>query len=74
MGSGTTAIAAETLGRNWIGIELNPTYAEEAIIRIKRKREQGCNLNSWRDVRASEHADDETDNTEFFKQSRINPT
>jgi len=33
MGSGTTALVAEKLGRNWIGIELNPSYCE-----IARKR------------------------------------
>jgi len=30
MGSGTTAIVAQGLGRNWIGIELNPEYIEMA--------------------------------------------
>lgn len=38
MGSGTTAVVAEALGRNWIGIELNPTYASEAIQRIQGAR------------------------------------
>lgn len=33
MGSGTTAVAAETLGRRWLGIELSPNYTE-----ISRKR------------------------------------
>ena len=28
MGSGTTAYVAQRLGRKWIGIELNPEYAE----------------------------------------------
>ncbi len=27
-GSGTTLLAAQELGRNWVGIELNPTYAD----------------------------------------------
>jgi site-specific DNA-methyltransferase (adenine-specific) len=35
MGSGTSAVAAETLGRRWIGIELSPDYTE-----IARKRVQ----------------------------------
>ena len=46
MGSGTTAVAARELGRDWLGIELNPDYAVEATKRIaeqdaesKRKEE-----------------------------------
>lgn len=35
MGSGTTAIVAKKLGRNYIGIELNPKYIEIAEARIK---------------------------------------
>ena len=35
MGSGTSAVAAELLGRRWIGIELSPDYAE-----VGRKRVQ----------------------------------
>jgi len=27
-GSGTSLIAAQELGRNWAGIELNPTYVD----------------------------------------------
>jgi DNA modification methylase len=34
-GSGTSCVAAEILGRRWIGIELSPNYAE-----ISRKRIQ----------------------------------
>jgi len=34
MGAGTTAIAAQQLGRNFIGIELNPDYRDIAISRI----------------------------------------
>jgi len=33
MGSGTSAVAAETLGRRWLGIELSPNYTD-----ISRKR------------------------------------
>lgn len=33
-GVGSTAIAAEQLGRDWIGIELSPTFAAEANQRI----------------------------------------
>ena len=34
MGSGTTAVAAETLGRRWLGIELSPNYSEIARKRV----------------------------------------
>src|SRR5690606_1365144 len=34
MGAGTTAVAAEQLGRRWLGIELNPDFAEQALERI----------------------------------------
>jgi len=34
LGSGTTCIAAKRLRRNWIGIEINPEYAEIAEARI----------------------------------------
>lgn len=36
LGSGTTAMMAEHLGRDWIGIELNPEYAAMAMERIGR--------------------------------------
>jgi len=39
MGAGTTAIAAQQLGRNFIGIELNPDYRAIAISRIARSLE-----------------------------------
>lgn len=35
MGSGTTALAAVQLGRRYLGIEINPVYAEMARKRIK---------------------------------------
>jgi DNA modification methylase len=34
LGSGTTAVAAENLGREWIGIEKNPDYAAMADARL----------------------------------------
>ena len=37
MGSGTTALVAQKLGRKWIGFELNDKYAEL----ISRKTAQG---------------------------------
>jgi site-specific DNA-methyltransferase (adenine-specific) len=38
IGSGTTAIAAERHGRNWLGIELNPSFARLANERIAADR------------------------------------
>ena len=35
-GAGTTAVAAEQLGRRWIGIELNPEYIEIARKRLDK--------------------------------------
>jgi site-specific DNA-methyltransferase (adenine-specific) len=40
IGSGSVAVAAETYGRDWLGIELNPTYAELAEQRIAGWRTQ----------------------------------
>lgn len=34
-GAGTTGLVAQQHGRNWIGCELNPVYAEMAVKRIK---------------------------------------
>jgi DNA modification methylase len=41
MGSGTTAIVAERLGRDWLGIELKPEYVEMATERIRAERARG---------------------------------
>lgn len=40
IGSGTTAVACEKLGRKWIGIELSKEYCDVAIQRIERERSQ----------------------------------
>jgi len=41
LGSGTTAEVAQKLGRDWIGCELNPAYAE---LQHKRTQQQGLEL------------------------------
>jgi len=51
MGSGTTAVVATKLGRNWLGIELNPDYIEMAKKRLLKE----CGLllfvsDSWEEV------------------------
>lgn len=38
MGSGTSAVAAEKRGRDWLGIELNPQFAADAQTRITNER------------------------------------
>ncbi|SKW74139.1 DNA-methyltransferase [Mycobacteroides abscessus] len=40
MGSGTTAVAAEKLGRDWLGIELNSDFASAARTRISASRSE----------------------------------
>lgn len=43
MGAGTTAVAAERHGRDWLGIELNPDFAALAGQRIATARERPPN-------------------------------
>ncbi len=38
IGSGTTAVVAERLGRNWVGIELQPRFVDLAWKRIRQAR------------------------------------
>ena len=40
LGAGTVAVAARRHGRDWLGIELNPGYAELARTRIEKQRQQ----------------------------------
>lgn len=40
LGSGTTAIASEAIGRQWIGIEREKEYCKIAVARIKNKKLQ----------------------------------
>lgn len=39
LSSGTTAVVAKQHGRNWLGIESNPTYVKLALQRLKTKPE-----------------------------------
>jgi site-specific DNA-methyltransferase (adenine-specific) len=41
MGSGTTAIAAENLGRQWVGIDISKEYCDMADKRLAAHRSQG---------------------------------
>ena len=41
LGSGTTAVVAIETGRQWVGVELNPTYIEIARRRIARRPRTG---------------------------------
>ena len=38
MGAGTVGLVAEELGRDWIGVEINPEYRDLAIERVKAAR------------------------------------
>lgn len=40
LGSGTTAVACERLGRSWIGIEISKEYCDIAVKRIEQERAQ----------------------------------
>jgi site-specific DNA-methyltransferase (adenine-specific) len=42
MGSGTTAVVAERLGREWIGVEINPEFADIATRRIHDARTEAA--------------------------------
>jgi len=35
LGSGTTAVSCEALGRRWMGIEMKPAYVKTAHRRVK---------------------------------------
>jgi site-specific DNA-methyltransferase (adenine-specific) len=45
LGAGTTAVAAEQLGRHWLGIELNPDFAALAETRIAEAQTPGDTTN-----------------------------
>ena len=40
LGSGTTAVVCDRLGRRWIAAEINPSYVQMATERIERARQQ----------------------------------
>jgi site-specific DNA-methyltransferase (adenine-specific) len=42
MGAGTTGLVAERLGRDWLGIELNPEFAQLALQRIEAARSRAA--------------------------------
>jgi len=44
IGAGTTGLVAERLGRNWLGIDLNPEYAAMAMERIEADRQERAQL------------------------------
>ena len=44
MGSGTTAVAADRLGRRWFGCDLNPDYVAMAMERIEADRQERAQL------------------------------
>lgn len=41
-GAGTTGVAALELGRQYLGIEINPAFCEIAEKRLKERRESSC--------------------------------
>jgi DNA modification methylase len=45
MGSGTVGVVAERLGRDWLGIELSPAFAQLARNRIEDARKK-ADMNS----------------------------
>jgi len=44
MGSGTTAVAADRLGRRWFGCDTNPDYVAMAMKRIEADRQKQAQL------------------------------
>jgi site-specific DNA-methyltransferase (adenine-specific)/modification methylase len=41
MGSGTTGVAAVSMGRKFVGVEIDPGYFETACERIEGAQQQG---------------------------------
>lgn len=46
-GSGTTGIVSVRNERNFIGIELNPEYADMSVRRIDKEKQQGIQVSLW---------------------------
>ena len=53
LGSGTTAAAAEALGRRWVGVEVNPAYCEMAKARLR----QECDSTQFNPARTETEAE-----------------
>lgn len=52
LGSGTVAVVAEALGRDWVGIDLNPAFAQTAWQRIlERRQARGMDNSTQRNER-----------------------
>ena len=47
MGSGTSLIEAQRMGRNSIGIELQPEVATEVVGRLRQETNPDCSTNVW---------------------------
>lgn len=47
MGSGTSLIEAQRMGRNSIGIELQPSVAKEVTGRLRQELNPNCSTNIW---------------------------
>jgi len=60
IGSGTTAVACKELGRNYIGIELNPEYVKIAEERIRATTPSLFNLSQTKGGRGNEKESKET--------------
>ena len=49
IGSGTTAVVAQRLGRSFVGVDSNPEYCEIARQRLHRRRTDQATGTTWND-------------------------